>query len=127
MKCVKAVTAVCSLAAVIAMSSAAVATAPAQNRKLDFTLVNKTGVTITELYVSPSDSNDWEEDVLGRDVLKHGERVDIEFSRKETTCKWDLKMVDEDDDEGVWEDLDLCRINEITIMWENKRPTAIIK
>lgn len=115
----------CCVAAVAILSAST--PRAAQNRQLDFTLINKTGVTITELYVSPTNVNDWEEDVLGRDVLKNGERVDIQFSRGENTCKWDLKMVDEDDDEGIWKNLDLCKINEITIMWENKKPTAIIK
>jgi hypothetical protein len=39
-----------------------------------------------ELYVSPDDVDDWEEDVLGRDVLKHNASVDITFSRSEKTC-----------------------------------------
>lgn len=120
-----------SLAVALCVAATAIlfASAPTaeQNRKLDFTLVNKTGVVITEIYVSPSDDDEWGEDVLGKDVLKNGERIDIEFSRKESTCKWDLKMVDEDKDEGVWENLDLCTINELTIMWEGKKPTAIIK
>jgi hypothetical protein len=115
----------CCMAAVAIVSASA--PRAAQNRQLDFTLINKTGVTITELYVSPTSVDDWEEDVLGRDVLKHGERIDIKFSRSENTCRWDLKMVDEDDDEGVWKNLDLCKINEIEIMWENKKPTAIIR
>jgi hypothetical protein len=127
MKFVKGLFVACGLAAVVAMSSTTASMAPAQNQKLDFVLVNKTGVTITEIYVSPTKSDDWEEDVLGKDVLKNGERVTIEFARSEKTCKWDLKMVDEDDDEAVWKNLDLCTINELTIMWENKKPTAIIK
>lgn len=125
MKFIRPLVAVCCVA-VAAIASTSTPRA-AQNRKLDFTLINKTGVTITELYVSPVNVNDWEEDVLGRDVLKNGERIDIQFARGENTCKWDLKMVDEDDDEGIWKNLDLCTINEITIMWENKKPTAIIK
>src|SRR5687767_10265148 len=47
---------------------------------LDFTLVNDTGLTINEFYVSPSNNDEWGEDVLGRDVLAHGERLDITFS-----------------------------------------------
>lgn len=95
--------------------------------KQDFTLVNKTGLIINELYVSPSDDDEWGEDVLGRDVLKNNERVDISFSRKEKACKWDLKIVDEDDDPIVWEDIDLCKAEEITLKYEGKKPTAIIK
>jgi hypothetical protein len=112
------------LAAVAITSTAARAS---QGRNLDFTLINKTGVTIEEIYVSPSDDDKWGKDVMGRDVLKNGEKVDITFSRSEATCKWDLKIIDEDKDEGVWENIDLCKAEEITIMWENKKPTAIIK
>ena len=99
----------------------------AQNRKLDFTLVNKTGLTIEEVYVSPSKDDEWGEDVMGKDVLKNNGSVDITFSRKETTCKWDLKVVDSDKDSVEWTDLDLCKANEITLKYEGKHPTAIIK
>ena len=99
----------------------------AQNRKLDFSLVNKTGLTIDEVYVSPTDDDEWGEDVMGKDVLKNGESVDIEFSRKETTCLWDLKVVDSEEDSIEWTKLDLCKANEITLKYEGKHPTAIIK
>lgn len=95
--------------------------------KQDFTLVNKTGLTISEFYVSPSDDDEWGEDVLGRDVLMHNDKVDISFARKEKACKWDLKIVDEDDDPIVWENIDLCKAEEITLKYEGKKPTAIIK
>ena len=38
--------------------------------KQNFTLVNQTGYDISEVYVSPANSSDWEEDVLGEDILK---------------------------------------------------------
>ena len=120
----KAGLALCALALTVLTSSSVVS---AQNRKLDFTLVNKTGLTIMEIYVSPSDSDEWGEDIMGKDVLKNNESVDIEFSRKETTCSWDLKIVDEDDDPVEWTKLNLCTANEITLKYEGKRPTAIIK
>lgn len=115
-----------AIAAVFAAFTSANAFA-AQNRKLDFSLVNKTGLTIEEVYVSPSDDDEWGEDVMGKDVLKDGESVDIEFSRKETTCKWDLKVVDAEKDSIEWTELDLCKANEITLKYEGKHPTAIIK
>lgn len=95
--------------------------------KQDFTLVNKTGLTINELYVSPSNDDEWGEDVLGADILKDAAKVDIEFARKEKACKWDLKIVDEDEDDITWEDIDLCQASEITLKYEGKKPTAIIK
>lgn len=95
--------------------------------KQDFTLVNKTGLDINEFYVSPSDDDQWGEDVLGQDVLEDGKKVHITFSRKEKACKWDFKVIDEDDDPIVWEGIDLCKATEITLKYEGKKPTAIIK
>ncbi|MEK6629314.1 MAG: argininosuccinate lyase [Acidobacteriota bacterium] len=110
------------LVAVVLAGSAAVF-AGDQN----FTLINKTGLTIDKVYVSPANDNSWGEDVLGRDTLANGEKVDIKFSRKEDECVWDLKIVDEEKDDVVWEDINLCKAEEITLLYQNKRPTAIIK
>jgi hypothetical protein len=38
----------------------------------DFLLVNDTGVEIFYLYVSETNNESWEEDVLGEDVLPYG-------------------------------------------------------
>ena len=99
----------------------------AQQSKLDFTLLNRTGLIIQELYVSPDESDEWDEDVLGRDVLKHNESVDITFSRTEKSCDWDLKIKDEDGDEIEWDSLDLCAASHITLLYQNNKPTAVIK
>ena len=93
----------------------------------DFVLVNRTGLAIHELYVSPANDNEWGEDVLGKDVLRNGETVTIQFSHKETECLWDMKVVDEDGDDVIWEDFDLCKAKQITLRYEGKRPTAEIK
>jgi hypothetical protein len=117
---------VASCLAVVAVASITLQ-ATQQRRNLDFTLVNKTGLTIMEVYLSPTTTDEWEEDVLGADVLKSGGKVAIKFGSSETECNWDLKIVDEDDDEVEWSKLNLCTANEITLMYEGKRPTAIIK
>ncbi|MBF0154516.1 MAG: argininosuccinate lyase [Magnetococcales bacterium] len=84
----------------------------------DFTLVNNTKYTIDKVFVSPSHSEDWENDVLGRDTMADGEAVPIHFSRDTTTCSWDLKVVYTDDgSSAVWHEIDLCSISKITIFW----------
>jgi len=93
----------------------------------DFVLVNKTGMTIDELYVSPSNANDWGEDILGQDTLDNNQKATIRFHHTETECLWDLKIVDEDGDDVTWEDINLCKASEITLKYEGKRPTALIK
>ena len=117
---------VASCLAVVALASITLQ-ATQQRRNLDFTLVNKTGLVIMEVYLSPTTTDDWEEDVLGADVLEDGGKVDIKFGSSETECNWDLKIVDEDDDDVEWTKLNLCTANEITLMYEGKKPTAIIK
>jgi hypothetical protein len=93
--------------------------------KQDFTLVNQTGYRIDKVYVSPTASNDWEEDVLGRDVLDDGESVDITFHRDTPGCKWDLKVVYADDDSSaVWSGFDICTITKITIHYNKKTDTT---
>jgi hypothetical protein len=86
----------------------------------DFTLTNKTGYTISEVYVSPSKSSEWEEDVLGQAVLADGDNVEIKFSRATTSCKWDLKVVYDDKETAEWDGFDLCTISKISISYNRK-------
>jgi hypothetical protein len=98
----------------------AAAPAPVQARQ-DFTLVNKTGYDIREVYISPADASDWEDDVLGDDELLDDDDQVIRFKRAEKTCKWDLKVVySEDDSEAIWYAVDLCKVAQITIKYNNK-------
>src|SRR5687768_5218192 len=78
----------------------------------DFTLRNRTGYTIDQVYVSSVDTNSWEEDVLGRDTLGNGEAWEIEFSRSEDECNWDLKVVYDDGETAEWGDVNLCATSE---------------
>src|SRR3546814_1288763 len=55
-----------SLAIVAGLSMTAVAWGQG---KQDFTLINKTGYALSALYVSPNDEEDWQDDVLGKDIL----------------------------------------------------------
>ena len=46
----------------------------------DFVIVNKTGVEIHALHVSPSDKEEWGPDILGKDTLGNGESAEIKFT-----------------------------------------------
>jgi len=95
--------------------------------KQDFTLHNQTGVEIHELYVSPHDSDDWEEDVLGRDTLPSGESVEITFSRKEKAKLWDIKIVDGEQNGVEWESINLLEIEEVTLHKKGDKVWAVVK
>lgn len=101
---------------------AAASPALAQNAKQDFALINKTGYELKEIYVSPSKTDEWQEDVLGKQVLGHGERLNVHFTPKTQTCKWDLKVVYTDDDSSaVWSDINLCEVDKVTIHYDRSR------
>lgn len=99
---------------------------PAQAQgKQDFTLVNATGYVISAVYVSPSNQDSWEEDILGKDTMDDEETLPIRFSRADKSCKWDLKVTYEDDDSSVvWRGFDLCQISKITIKYNRKSDTT---
>jgi len=63
------------------------ARARAETGTQDFTLVNHTGVAVFSLYISESTNDDWEEDVLGEDVLPDGDRVNVKFSGKDAAAE----------------------------------------
>ena len=93
--------------------------AQAQEAKQDFSLVNRTGYEIKEVYVSPSKSSDWEEDILGDGVLEDKGARNIHFHRSTTSCHWDLKVVyTVDSSSAIWEAIDLCTVEKITIHYD---------
>ena len=103
------------------------ATAFARTGKQDFILHNATGVEIHELYVSPHDSDDWEDDVLGKDTLADGESLKITFDDHEKAVKWDLKIVDGKSNSIEWENLDLTKIAELTLHYKGGKAWADVK
>jgi len=99
----------------------------AQSIELDFTLVNKTGVDIYKVYISPSEQDDWGKDVLDIDVLEDGESVELGFDKEEEAELWDLRVEDEDGTAIIWERLDLAEITSCTLKIVKGKTVAEIK
>jgi hypothetical protein len=107
------------------MLTALFPSAYAAEARQDFELVNKTGYEIKHVYVSPSKSDDWEEDVLGKDTLDDGDEWEIKFKRSTKTCFWDLKVVyAEDSSSAIWHDIDLCKVEKVTIRYNKRTDTT---
>ena len=65
----------------------------------DFFIQNGTGgYTFYYIYVSDARSSDWGNDLLGRDVLRPGERFRITTLVPIDSTTWDIKIIDEDGD-----------------------------
>jgi hypothetical protein len=80
----------------------------------DFIVRNQTNTDIVRLYVSTSNTNSWEEDVLDRDILEAGTSSKIRFSNSTQGCYHDLKAVFRDGEVIERRDLNLCELNSYT-------------
>lgn len=86
----------------------------------DFTLVNRTGYTLREIYLSPTKSNTWGRDRLGDEVLENNRSRLFRFGER-GACTQDLKVVFDDDGSSVvWESFDLCSIVKITLRYNRR-------
>ena len=100
---------------------------PALAGKQDFTLVNRTGFDIHEVYISPHAGDDWEDDVMGKTILVDGQSVAIKFARTDKTKEWDLKVVNKEGRAIVWEKLNLLEIAKVTLHFTDGKAEADVE
>jgi hypothetical protein len=98
-----------------------------QRGKQDFTLVNRTGVEIDKVFISPHDSDDWQKDILGQDTLPSGQSVEIKFHRNEKATMWDLRIEDKQGNAIEWENLNLLEISKVTVRYKDGKGTAEVE
>ncbi len=90
----------------------------------DFTLKNKTGYQIDEVYVSAHSRNSWGRDRMGDDSLADGETLDVAFPHGGSACKFDIRVKYHDNDTAEWGNVDLCQYNTISLFWDAKGQTT---
>ena len=110
-----------AFAVTLSSSSAALAV------ELDFTVINGTGVTVEQLYVSSSDTTDWEEDVLGEDTLPAGGQLNVNFPSKARGQFFDLLALNPEGGQMMFQQLDLRAISIVTLTIQNGQPVAVIQ
>ncbi len=82
----------------------------------DFVLVNKTGVEIYAVYIAPSETDNWEEDVLGDRTLPSGQSIRINFAPGTDVEFWDIRAEDEDGDALEWYGFNLLEVSKVTLL-----------
>ncbi len=81
----------------------------------DFELKNNSSVDLAFVYVSPSDTNEWGDDVLGTDLLPAGQSVNVSFRAFDgNTCSYDIKVLGQSGEEGYLYKVDLCTVSHVT-------------
>ncbi len=80
----------------------------------DFLLVNRTGYDIYAVHLSPSGKKEWEEDVLGAQILANGEALEVKFHQR-TERYWDMQVKFKDRSGLYWLRLDLMNVKRIAL------------
>lgn len=80
----------------------------------DYGVINKTGMTITHLYLSPTNDDKWGDDILEKDVLANGEECGIEFDKDDEECAYDIKIIDSKEVAWTVTNVDLCKFTKVT-------------
>jgi len=101
-------------AAAVATCFALIACSCARPGRGDLSITNLTGTKIKALYLSPSDSPNWQENVLGRDILRDGDTAAIRFDSRAQPPLWDLR-VDAGSYRAEWLRLDRTKISAIAL------------
>lgn len=104
----------------IALIGLLVASGAACAGDADFTLVNRTGYAINEVFISPTKKDNWGKDRLGENQLLNGQARKFKFGDTKN-CVQDIQVVFTDDESEVeWEGFNLCELNKITLRYNRK-------
>ena len=96
----------------LAIAAGALAMGAAHAGDADFTMANRTGYDIREVYISASHRNNWGNDRMGDGVLENGKSKLFRFTDK-AACKQDLMVVFDDDGSKVTGSVTLADIQDI--------------
>lgn len=94
----------------LALALVGVANVSAQDRRVQIN--NVSSYDIHEFYASNTGTNDWQEDILGSDILPSGSSVVINVDDGTGYCKYDFKAVFEDGDTAISPDNNVCELSE---------------
>jgi len=103
-------TAIIGLAAVTFL----VATGAAMALDRHVKIINNSAYDIREFYASNVGTRNWEEDILGRDVLPSGYSVNVNIDDRSGYCKYDFRAIFEDGESVITENVNVCQIREFT-------------
>ncbi|MEG1609739.1 MAG: hypothetical protein RR014_00310 [Bilophila sp.] len=88
--------------------------ASALDKKIN--IFNGAEVDIYTLYLSPTNANDWEENLLKQETLPNGDTVNLDVSRTEKAEAWDVKVTNKAGDSMTWIGVPLNKAGQITLL-----------
>jgi hypothetical protein len=92
--------------------------------EITFTLVNKTGFELVDIFISAADQNQWSED-LSLGVFNDLEAKDFHMKTTEKICQYDLKAIRPDSTELLFKGVNLCKKLIVTLLYEFDQPMFV--
>lgn len=88
---------------------------------LEFDIINFTGEDLYGIYVAPSESDDWGDDILPMDMFENESSVTVDIPGDfGESCMFDILVTIDEDEESslMFTSADLCKIVSITLYEE---------
>jgi hypothetical protein len=83
---------------------------------LIYDVVNNTGVTLVDVYVTPSETSNWGQDILPNDLFENGSTISVTIPADYgETCKFDMKITDLAGGHITFTGIDACRLIKLQI------------
>lgn len=101
-----------AFSAVLALAILAIGVVDAAALDRRVRINNRSSYDIIEFYASNTGTSDWEEDILGRDILPSGSSVVINIDDGSGYCKYDFLAVFDDGDEVVSANNNVCELSD---------------
>lgn len=83
---------------------------------LTYDVVNNTGFTLVDIYVTPAESSNWGNDILPNSLFENGATVTVTIPADYgTTCMFDMKITDEAGNYVTFSGIDACKLVKLQI------------
>jgi hypothetical protein len=83
---------------------------------LTFDVVNNTGVTLVDVFVTPAEKNDWGNDILPNNLFENGTTITVTIpAMYGETCMFDMKITDGSGGHVIFTNIDACKLIKLQI------------
>ena len=78
---------------------------------LTFDVVNNTGVTLVDVFVTPAETNNWGNDILPNNLFENGSTISVTIpATYGSTCMFDMKITDGAGGHITFSGIDACKL-----------------
>jgi len=115
-----------NILAVLVLSLALLSTAYSQD-KHEYTVTNKSGVTVVGVYASPASKNTWGSNLITKGKIKNGGTYKIQVPVDASNCTWDIKYHDSKGKDHVMTNVNLCNSTALNLEKQKTKTAKLTK